>query len=130
VVTFGKAEVRKCLRIPGPGSLNLTAAPEAMGVTASCRRISSGSLAILKIAEARPPQLLGAEREPGFLCPGRQTDPTRQNVIRKFVSHRLKPIRLFARKSGSLAIFTAIRHALIASLVAPHKASGIVETAD
>jgi hypothetical protein len=90
VVTFGKAEVRKCLRIPGPGSLNLTAAPEAMGVTASCRRISSGSLAILKIAEARPPQLLGAEREPGFLCPGRQTDPTRQNVIREFVSHRLK----------------------------------------
>jgi hypothetical protein len=45
---------------------------------------------MLKIAEARPPQLLGAEREPGFLCPGRQTDPTRQNVIREFVSHRLK----------------------------------------
>jgi len=27
--------------------------------------------------------------------PGRQTDPTRQNVIREFVSHRLKPIRPF-----------------------------------
>jgi hypothetical protein len=34
------------------------------------------------LAEARFPQLLRRERGLGFLCPGRQTDPTRQKAIR------------------------------------------------
>jgi hypothetical protein len=47
----------------------------------------------IKIGKPGPARLGGRARAGPSLRPGRQTDPTRQNVIREFVSHRLKPIR-------------------------------------